>query len=290
MRYEEKQDLVSVIIPAYNTARYIKAAVDSALAQTYPNVEVVVVDDGSTDNTREILSPYVNQGNIVYVHQKNGGLSSARNTGIKIAKGAYIALLDSDDMFLPEKLERQIDYLDTHPECAFLYCDIIHFYDDEPGTPLHLDYTYYSGAEVLPALLKKNFINPLTVVMRKSVFDTVGYFDVTIRQFAEDWDFWLRVAYAGFRIDYLPETLARYRMRKASISYNSALEVTRKRTVVNIFKKLADRMTPEERERYDMNAILRRHRIRLWYAEVAQYLPFLKWIHQKIQKRRLVSA
>jgi glycosyltransferase involved in cell wall biosynthesis len=284
---ENSLPFVSVIIPAYKTAAYIKEAVDSALAQTYSNVEVIVVDDGSPDGLHEILHPYIDARRIIYIHQTNAGLAAARNTGIRRAQGEFIALLDSDDAFLPAKLERQVGYLVAHPECAVSYCDIFHFYDGEPENLLRLNYEYYSGADVFPALLRKNFINPLSVVLRRSVFGTVGYFDEAMKQFAEDWDFWLRAAHAGLRFDHLPETLARYRMRKTSISYSSSLEVTRKRTVIGIFERLNAAMSPVEREKYGIPAILLRHRLRLWYAELAKYFPPLTWMHHYIQKRRL---
>jgi len=286
----ESQPFVSVIIPSYNAANYVREAIDSALAQTYRNIEIVVVDDGSKDDTRKILEPYIEKKSIVYIHQENKGLSGARNTGIKNARGAFIAFLDADDMFLPEKIEKQAGYLVAHPECSVSYCDIYHFYEDEPAMMLKLQYVYYSGDDVFPQLLKKNFINPLTVVLRRAVFDRVGYFDEEMRQFAEDWEFWVRVAYAGLRFDHLPEILAKYRMRKLSLSYNRSLEVTRKKMVVGIFEKLNAKMSPEERRTYHMGSILRRHRFRLWYAELGEHFPLLPWLHKKIQQRRLASA
>lgn len=265
---------ISVVIPAYNAARYIAAAIDSALLQTYPAVQIIVVDDGSTDATPVLLHPYSQAGKIIYVRQENKGLAAARNAGIRAASGDYIALLDADDIFLPEKLARQAAHLDAHPDCGVSYCGLWHFNDAKPDTMLMLDYAYYSGAEVFRALLKKNFINPLSVVMRRSVFDTVGYFDESLRR-SEDWDFWVRAAYAGIRFDYLPERLAKYRMGMASLSYNSAGEVERKRTSLGIFSRLSMCMSHAERARYRMCWILFRHRMKLWYAMCAAYLPFL---------------
>ena len=108
--------LVSIIIPAYNVEKYVQEAIDSALSQIYKDIEIIVVDDGSTDNTKKVLNPYIKKGQIHYIYQENKGLSSARNTGIRAAKGGYIAFLDSDDLFLPEKMQRQVDFLEKHQE------------------------------------------------------------------------------------------------------------------------------------------------------------------------------
>ena len=120
---------VSVIIPAYNCAHYICHAVDSVLAQTFPDFELVVVDDGSTDNTRELLKQYGSQ--IKYIYQQNKDMTAARNTGINHSSGEYIAFLDSDDIWLANKLERQIVLLDQAPEVGLVYC--WHYYIDPAG-------------------------------------------------------------------------------------------------------------------------------------------------------------
>lgn len=278
--------LVSIVIPAYNAEAYVREAVDSALAQTYPNKEVIVVDDGSTDGTGAVLQSYIDKKAIVYVRQDNKGLSSARNTGMRNARGEYIALLDSDDLFLPDKIARQVADLKAHPADDVSYCDVIHFYEEEPERALTLNYVYYSGEEVFPRLLVKNFINPLTVILRRSAIDRIGMFDEKYRR-SEDWEYWIRLAYGGVRFRHLPESLARYRMRKGSLSYGWDSEVQRKRTEVSIFVRLAGIMSAEERKKYGMDKVILGHRGKLWYAEIAQYFPPLKWAHQWIQKRRL---
>ena len=107
--------LVSIVIPVYNGALYIRDAIESALGQTYKNIEIIVVDDGSTDNLEETLAPYVKQKKVRYFHRENKGLSAARNTGIKESRGEYVALLDADDIFLPQKIGTQIECLKKHP-------------------------------------------------------------------------------------------------------------------------------------------------------------------------------
>jgi glycosyltransferase involved in cell wall biosynthesis len=260
--------------------------VDSALGQTYTKKEVIVVDDGSTDDIAEILQPYVREQKIIYIHQENKGLPAARNTGIKASHGEFIALLDSDDIFLPNKIERQVAYLRQHPDCGVCYCDMYQFYEEEPERLLKLDYTYYSGDDVFPNLLRMNFIGPLTVVLRKSEIDRVGLFDETYRR-SEDWEYWVRLAQHGVRFEHLPEMLAKYRMRRMSASHDWKSEIQRKATTLQIIEAANAAMTSEERRRYGMTAILRMHRGKLWYAYAGTYFPPLRWLLTWRQKNRL---
>src|SRR5689334_8831893 len=123
---------VSVIIPAFNQARFLAVAIDSVLQQTYRDVEIVVVDDGSTDETRDVAARFGDRVN--YVHQDNTGLPGARNRGIRESSGEFLCFLDSDDFLHPEKIQRQVELLKEDPKLAFVYCDIIT--TDEAGQPL----------------------------------------------------------------------------------------------------------------------------------------------------------
>jgi len=283
---EMEQPLVSVIIPTYNAASYIREAVDSALAQTYQNFEVIVVDDGSTDNTAEVLAPYIKEKKIIYIHQENKGLPAARNTAIKASHGEFVALLDSDDIFLPNKLERQVSYLMQHPECGVCYCEFTHFYEENPKKLFRLNYKYYSGDDVFPNLLRMNFIGPLGVVLRRSEMDRVGLFNETYRR-SEDWEYWLRLARHGVRFEHLPEVLAKYRMRKTSMSSDWSSEIQRKATTLRFIEATNAAMTPAERQRYGMPAILRMHRGKLWYAYVGTHFPPFRWLRTWRQKSHL---
>ncbi|PIR72625.1 MAG: hypothetical protein COU42_00605 [Candidatus Nealsonbacteria bacterium CG10_big_fil_rev_8_21_14_0_10_36_24] len=244
--------LVSIIIPTYNASAYIADAVDSAVKQTYLNKEIIVVDDGSTDDTKKILAPYIRDGFIKYIFQKNKGLSGARNTAIREANGEYIALLDADDFFLPEKVERQIRYLETHTECDISYCDLYHFYEDNPLKLLKLQYNYYSGNDVLLHLIKGNFIAPLAVVLRKNVFDRFGYFDENLKR-SEDLEFWIRVALNGGRICFLPEILGKLRMRKTGNLQDSKGQPAVKLTNLEILDHLNSEMNKIEKKKYKLN-------------------------------------
>ena len=123
--------LVSVIIPAYNAQKYIREALDSVLAQTYSSFEIIVVEDSSTDDTAKIIKSYIDP-RVKFVHQEKKGQTAARDEGMRRASGKYLAFLDADDVYLPQKLERQVGYMEAHPECGLCYCDLYHFFADTP--------------------------------------------------------------------------------------------------------------------------------------------------------------
>ncbi|MGH7223718.1 MAG: glycosyltransferase family 2 protein [Gemmataceae bacterium] len=192
-------ELVSVVIPTYNYGRFVTEAVASVLAQTYREVEVIVVDDGSTDNTRERLAPFMDR--IRYIHQANQGLSAARNAGIQAARGRWVALLDSDDAWHPRKLEMQLAYLDTHVDVALLgTASTFDFGTSWPDIDPLADRT--AVPVTLADVVFTTHFAPSSVVMRKECFERVGLFDPELRS-AEDRDMWIRVAchYQMARLD-----------------------------------------------------------------------------------------
>ena len=268
---------VSIIIPAYNAARYIKEAVDSALAQTYPSVEVVVIDDGSTDDTKRILEPYIGAGKIKYVYQTNKGLAGARNTGIKNSSGEFIAFLDADDLFLPEKVAAQARVLEENRGYGVCYSDLTHFTDTNPPTFFRHRYSYSSG-NVFRELLKKQFINPLTVMARRSLFDEYGCFDEALRR-SEDWDLWLRWAHAGVRFYYLPKVLAQYRIRSAGNLSAIESEPEMKEKNFEVFRRLGNRLSATEWRAYNFSGILRRLKLKcaIAYLMVGKKLDALRF-------------
>jgi len=253
---------VSIIIPAYNAADYVKEAVDSALAQTYKEMEVVVVDDGSTDETKKILEPYVKKNEIKYVYEQNKGLAGARNTGIKNSSGEYIAFLDADDLFLPEKAAEQVRVLEENPSYGVCYSDLLHF--SEAGRVFHHRYDYPSG-NLFEPLLHRQFLNPLTVMVRKEIFDRYGFFDETLRR-SEDWDLWLRWARAGVRFYFLDKPLARYRVRTAGNLSDVASEPEMKEKNLFIFERIGRELSPEERNRYGFPGIIKTLKAKLVFA------------------------
>lgn len=208
--------LVSVIIPTYNTATYLAYAIESALGQSLKNVEIIVVDDGSTDETVNILQPY--KKIIRYIYQPNAGRSAARNTGILQAQGKYIAFLDADDLWLPDRLAQHIPILEENPDTLLVYsqANVI----DSQGnnrlvrdTPLIIGGSLNDSSQAVKQLLLGNFIPILTVTLRKSIFEQAGLFDDKL-SYAEDWDLWLRIAELG-KISFVPGCFACYRVESA---------------------------------------------------------------------------
>lgn len=200
----ERGPRVSVIIPTYNRARFIAAAVDSVLRQTFRDFELIVVDDGSTDNTADIMRPFLNDPRILYIQQANRGRSAARNRAISIARGDYIAFLDSDDSYLPGKLESQVACMDRRVDVDMVYTSATCV--NEAGEALHVQvYRAEREGDIYDQIA---FFQPLTitlptVMVRRAVLEQVGGFDVEMERF-EDTDMWRRIA-KSHRIGAMPE-------------------------------------------------------------------------------------
>jgi len=208
---------ISAIIPTYNYGRFLREAIDSVLAQTYPVLELIVVDDGSTDDTPQILASYGDRIRAIY--QTNGGVGAARNRGIGEARGEYVAFLDSDDIWLPAKLEKEIALFDADPDLGLVHCGAETF--DNSGKILFVS---LSGCEgwVGPDLLRLE----RTVIaapgsgttVPKRVAEEIGGFDPRLQP-SEDWDFCYRIA-ERYRVGFVPEVLVRYRMHGNGIHLN----------------------------------------------------------------------
>ena len=205
---------VSVIIPAHNAERFIADSVQSALAQTFTDLEVIVLDDGSADCTVARAAAF---GDRVRVYrQANGGVARARNTGVALARGEWIAFLDSDDVWLPAKIERQL----ASSPAALTFTDRFNFGERGDLAELQSAVTPMQGGDIFEALLLQNFITATSVMIRRDLFERYGGFDTTLNG-TEDWDLWLRVA-ADHPIGFCPEPLVRYRLHAGGISRNFA--------------------------------------------------------------------
>lgn len=182
---------VSVIIPTYNRGNLIARALDSVLAQTFKDFDVTIIDDGSTDNTKEVIKPY--EGKVNYIYQKNGGISAARNRGIAESTGQYIAFLDSDDYWAPQKLEVQSKVLDDHPKVGIVYgrMPIV----NEHGDVLGMKPNGVSGKNFQELLRVWGDLPTSSVMTRRECFERVGVFDNNLPPM-EDIDMWLRIAHA----------------------------------------------------------------------------------------------
>ena len=197
---------VSIVIVTHNRARLLREAIDSVLAQTYARVELIVVDNGSTDDTGSVVNAYA--GRVRYVKQDNLGVAAARNAGIGMSTGDYVGVLDDDDTYLPTKIERQVAILDAHPEFGLVHCRYVSTAPD--GRWLEKSNISPEGA-VLPELVCGCFLMVHTPLIRRQCFDDVGGFDQKI-PWAADWDLWLRTAQAGYRFGGAQEVLCTYRM------------------------------------------------------------------------------
>ena len=208
---------ISVIIPTYNYARFIRAAIDSALCQTYPPEEVIVVDDGSTDETPAILAAY---GDRIRVYRRNnGGVAAARNTGIAVARGDYLAFLDSDDIWEPRKLELQIARFEADSAVGLVHCGSETF--DDEGRTLQVSLHGMEGwvAHAMLRLDREVITAPGSgIIVPKRVAEEIGAFDERMPP-SEDWDFCYRIA-VRYPVAYVSEVLVRYRLHSAGIHLN----------------------------------------------------------------------
>lgn len=219
---------VSTIIPTYNRAGIVPRAIESALAQTWSDHEVVVVDDGSRDDTPRAVGAYGDR--VRYVRQDNAGLPAARNAGVQVATGDAFALLDDDDTWAPDKLAAQVEYLEAHPDIGMVLTEIVRFAPDgsERGRSHRREALPADGA-VLPWVLRHPQMIPSTAVYRREVHDAVGGFDESLRT-GEDQDFYLKVA-LRFGIGLIERPLTRYavaadgRMSTAKRTHSDAMFV-----------------------------------------------------------------
>jgi glycosyltransferase involved in cell wall biosynthesis len=225
--------LVSVVIPNYNHTYYLVSAIRSVLAQTYRSFEVVVVDDGSTENCRDAVEQF--RSSVRYIRQENQGLAGARNTGIRQARGELVALLDADDEWEPTFLAKMTGLATIHADAAVLYCSAAAI--DEDGQALPQE---FGGPPVPPdamyqTLLRANFLIPSTIMLRRSTALAAGLFDTAFKsaQGCEDWDLWLRLS-ANHQFVGTHARLVRYRLHSRSMSAHprgmqqSALKVMQK--------------------------------------------------------------
>jgi glycosyltransferase involved in cell wall biosynthesis len=216
---------VSVILPTYNCAKYVGAAVESVLKQTYTNYELIIINDGSTDDTDEVLAQYISNNTILYIKQENKGHAGARNTGMTAATGTFIAFIDSDDIWLPEKLEEQIRACENDTEIGLVHCNVYGFGENHDAqvrnsllTKEQID--EYSGYIFDNLYTRKIIITTTTVLIRKQCIDDVGMFDENLTRYgSEDRDLFLRILWK-YKAKYVNKPLAMYRNRSDSEGQN----------------------------------------------------------------------
>lgn len=203
---------VSVIIPVYNQETFIAEAIESVFQQTIPQneIEIIVVDDGSTDGTSERLNSYKDR--IHVISQANAGVSAARNAGIRQATGKFVCCLDSDDLFLPEKIEKQLAVFQADAEIGMVHTGVSVVRPGETGWEVWYDYIppiYKERETQIDELLKWNYLVSSSVMVKRELFSQVGLFNESLR-YAEDYDMWLRLL-TCCRIGEVSEILVHYR-------------------------------------------------------------------------------
>ncbi len=225
---------VSVIIPTYNRRQFLKEAIDSVLNQTFKDVELIVVDDGSTDGTEELVSAYGKK--IRYIWQMNKGPAAARNKGTEIASGEYIAFLDSDDLWLPRKLEKQIDFFNLNPEAKICYTDEIWIKNGIRVNPKK-KHAKYSGW-IYPYCLPLCIISPSSVLIKRELWNTIEGFDENFFV-CEDYELWLRIG-AQYPIFFLPDKLIIKRGgHPDQLSKRWGMDIWRIKALIKVLKNIS---------------------------------------------------
>lgn len=213
---ENHEPLISVIIATYNMAEYLPAAVSSVLNQTWENLEIVVVDDGSTDDTIQRMVGFSDDPRVRYLRTVNQGQPFAKNTGLREARGEFIAFCDADDLWMPQKLNVQMKYFDD-PEVGVVYSEVAYIEKNGQRICKQQPYKRHSG-KITDHLIIKNFIPFGTAVFRRECVEKNGYFDEKLPM-GIDWDLWLRYS-IDWKFQYVPEVTYLYRIWHGQMSKN----------------------------------------------------------------------
>lgn len=255
---------ISVVIPAYNCQLYIKRAIESVLSQTRPADEVIVVDDGSTDGTAEVVGAYGSK--VILLQQENAGVSAARNAGIRAASGDWIAFLDADDEWLPDKLDAQDNLFAHHPQLKWGYANFLSQagntfnpehpeWKEQPPDKLFFD-DYFEG------YCRGFFAWTGTVIIHRSVFDIVGLFEAGMKR-GQDNDLWYRIAYQYPQVGYLRQPLAVYHL-------DNPVRSTKINDKIDFMINLIDRHTELSKKynRYEPFYLCIRHMLQVWIRQL----------------------
>lgn len=275
---------VSVIMPCFNDGAYIEEAVASVFAQTYPNVELVIIDDGSDDeNTIAVLGKLAKQG-VVILHTQHLGPAGARNAGISLATGEYILPVDSDDCIEPEYIEKAVDVMESDDNIGVVYCHA-DLFGEQSGLWQLPEYT-------LEAMLLDNIVF-VTSLFRKEDWRQVGGFSTTMENGMEDYDFWLSILEIGREIRQLPEILFHYRIKPVSRTTKFLTEETivqeTYRQIYQRHPKLYDRYRHEYanilRDAFIHELFENRRHIRTLDALAQKKIPLYRKILDKLRKK-----
>lgn len=237
--------LVSVVIPTFNRKEMVVRAIESVLQQSYPNFELIVIDDGSTDGTEEIVNNYFSDKRFNYYYQQNKGQSAARNFGIDKSRGELIALLDSDNFWVTDKLEKQIEFYNNNRNYDIMFSEI--FLVDKNGNILNKKKSHRFSGNILNKLLYSNFVTNNTVLINRKCFEEMGGFDEDLR-YAEDYDLWLRFS-TRYQFIYHPIEVTYYCNEGERLSANEekVLEANQ-RILSRFFRMFPHHVTAREKK------------------------------------------
>ncbi len=273
-----KNGLVSVILPVFNGSKFINTAIDSVVSQTYQNFEIIAVDDGSSDNSFEILSQRCDS-RIRIFRKANGGVAHTRNYAIQRSKGEFIAFLDQDEEWFCNKLEKQIDFINAQPDYPIVYTDAISICLNNSRQPLRWSELYKptSGFIFSDLYRTDNFILLSSVFLKKSLIDEVGFLciDKAFRG-VDDFEFWLRIS-QNHKFGYIPEVLVKRTVHADNFSYKSKKSLSLMiENALHVYRKYYQLSEKISRRDYS-NAILRRTSYMVHnrlYIMLLQYLCF----------------
>ena len=284
----DNEPLVSIIVPAYNAERYLAEALRSVIRQTYQNWEAIVVDDGSTDKTAEIAEEYaVRDGRIRYVHQDNQRMAAARNTGIGLARGKYIALLDADNAFSPEKLSLQTSFMENHAECGVSYGRIVHFFEGAPQILYKNRNEASIEDDAFRSLLRRNSINVLQVLIRKKYLDEFGAFQGRWPACDEQY-VWVNLARHGVKFCPLDDVVGISREHRTSDSSRPGHIYDTAWSFLRMLDLIGSTLSAEETAHYrgDLSALRKKYRRTLWIGWLVKTRPFSWMLLPLYLKRR----
>jgi len=257
------------ITATYNYGHYLPEALDSILAQTFADWESIIVDDGSTDNTPEVVQPYLKDPRFRYIRTENRGQPAAENTGLTNSQGRFVAFLDADDSWMPAKLERQLPLFSQRGDVGVVYSQKTVI--DPHGEVISRPPRRLCRGRILASIFRDNFVTFSSAVVRREVFDRIGMFDERCHH-ASDYDFWLRVA-PYYDFDFVDEPLVKYRTGHANLT-------SRGETQIRTALRIMDRFLTEHGGR----RLLPRSLIRRAYAETYAH------IGRAVARRSLLGA
>jgi cellulose synthase/poly-beta-1,6-N-acetylglucosamine synthase-like glycosyltransferase len=233
----------SAVIAAYQAAASIAGAIDSLIAQTLPPIEIIICDDGSSDDLTGALAPYLDR--ISLIRQKNRGPASARNVAARAASGDFVAILDADDIYYPERLEALSELSIRRPDLDILTTDCRVVLGDKFIRNCYHEHYRFATGDQRKAILRENFVGPGHMAVRREAFLAVGGLDERFVQ-AEDWDCWIRMIFSGSRVGLVNEPLAEYRVNPAGLA-SDRVRLSEGRVAALEKTELRDDLSPDER-------------------------------------------